>query len=579
MNIHDLSEYQLYKLKAIDPTLSSDWYQVIKDIVPQLNKEGQTSVYKNILKPRGICIGPDRKLVYIRPETLQSTIDSMQTKNKDLVSITLHMKKLLNSSAKQHNAIELADNIEAILGYLDNLDVQQVLQDQKNRQKIRVAFLYELAIWIDTITLNIDPGLRNLNVDNVKSYFKEVFIKQQIQGRDFRNWDSSDLSFQELTHLPPFIKEKGKDRKFFIVEGQDYWYLVGTANQINKNPYSFRRFLFEDKSGNSDEYIYLTSIVLEKDSIRSEEYLAHAAYCMTRLYTLDRGVSDTLLKFIHEIQQLYQSYLKPLLREPLQQDGGHPEEIVKERMIKYEKQLSILILQKLPKIIKMTAHDANDQDYLFYHLDQLMKQMSENIQDFRLQPLSMYSTSSEVMIVKLIALRRLINKSRTVFYTNEESLGENSQIMSTSLLTIKDKLAETELSLEQLQAVEEDIANYNYLKENGSFWEKLKLGKNPEYSLEEISQMRLDVHEQLFISIVRLAKTDSYSIVYAEFECNEIINENYRHYAVADGDLGISNLPRIVRLNEDRTKLDVASIREVMYEDIFKATQQWNTSA
>ena len=105
---------------------------------------------------------------------------------------------------------------------------------------------------------------------------------------------------------------------------------------------------------------------------------------MTRLYTLDRGVSDTLLKFIHDIQQLYQNYLKPLLREPLQQDGSHPEEIIKERMIKYEKQLSILILQKLPRIIQMTFHDINDQDYLFYHLDQLVKQMSENVQDFRL---------------------------------------------------------------------------------------------------------------------------------------------------------------------------------------------------
>lgn len=579
MNIHDLSEYQLYKLKSIDPTLSSDWLKIIKDILPKLNKEGQISIYKNILEPRGIRIGVNSNLIYKRPDTLKSTIESMQTKNKNLVSIASHMAKIIDPKIKQHNAIDLADKIEAILGYLDNLDIHDLIQDQKNRQKIRTAFLYDLAIWIDTIILDIDAGLRGLDTNTVKLYFKEVFIKQQIQGRDFRNWDSSDLSFQELTHLPLFIKKEGKDRKFFIVEGQDYWYLVGTASQIDKNPYSFRRFLYEDHSGDAREYIYLTSIVLKKDSISNAEYLAHASYCMTRLYTLDRGVSDTLLKFVHEIQQLHHNYLKPLLREPLQQDGTHPEEVIKERMIRYEKQLSILILQKLPRVIQTTFHDVNDQDYLFYHLDQLMKQMSENIQDFRLQPLSMYSTSSEIMIVKLIALRKLINKSRHLFYSNQESLGKNADIMGSSLLAIKEKLKETEINLEELQAVRENLDHYNSIKENGSIWQKIKLGKNPEYSLEEVAQMKVSLHEELFISIVRLAKTNNASIVYTEFECNEIINENYRHYAIADGKLGISNLPRVVRLNEDRTKLDIKSIKEVVYEDIFESNQQWNASA
>ena len=518
MNIHDLSEYQLYKLKSIDPTLSLDWREVIHDIVPQLDKENQTSVYKNILKPRGISVDTNRTLTYTHPNSLQWTIDNIHTKNKDLLSIASHMNKIIMSPDKNHNAIDLADNIEAILGYLDNLDMHEVLQDQKDRKQIRVAFLYDLALWIDPITLEIEGGLRKLDTNSVKSYFKEVFIKQQIQGRDFRNWDSSDLSFQELSHLPSFIKQQGEDRKFFIVEGQNYWYLVGTASQVGKNPYSFRRFIHEDSSGRANEFVYLTSIVLDKNHMQNTAYLAYAAHCMTRLYTLDRGVSDTLLKFIHNIQYLYQNYLKPLLREPLQQDGSHPEEIIKERMIKYEKQLSILILQKIPRIIQMTFHDINDQDYLFYHLDQLVKQMSENVQDFRLQPLAGYSTSSEIMIVKLIAFRRLLNKSRKVFYSDQESIDDNSHIMESSLLAIKDKVEEIDIYLEELNLQEENISNYNYFKEHGSFWQKMKLGKTPDYSLADIEQMRSSINEDLFISIVRLAKTESYSIVYTEFE-------------------------------------------------------------
>lgn len=139
-------------------------------------------------------------------------------------------------------------------------------------------------------------------------------------------------------------------------------------------------------------------------------------------------------------------------------------------MVKYEKQLSVLILQKLPRIIQVTVHDINDQEYLFYHLDQLMKQISENIQDFRLQPLSMYSDSSEIMTIKLITLRKLISKSRHIFYSEEGSSEEQSQIMNSSLKAVKEKLDETEVSLQQLQALEEDIASYNHIKEHGSFW-------------------------------------------------------------------------------------------------------------
>lgn len=104
------------------------------------------------------------------------------------------------------------------------------------------------------------------------------------------------------------------------------------------------------------------------------------------------------------------------------------------------------------------------------------------------------------------------------------------------------------------------------------------MGKAPEYSSEEVVQIRSSLHDELFISIVRLAKTEKNSIVYTEFECNEVINDNYRHYALANGVLGISNLPRVLRLNEDRAKIDIESIKNVLYEDVFKATQLWHVN-
>lgn len=578
MNIHDLSEYQLYKLKSIDPALSSDWYESVEKILPKLHKKSQYSIYKNILKPRGITISADKKLVYKRPETLSFTIGSIKTNNKDLISIASHMLKVVSSDIKAYNAIALADKVEALLGYLDNLEVHDSLLDQKSRHRIRIAFLYELANWIDTIELTIHSGLRQLNDDIVKSYFKEVFIKQQIQGRDFRSWDSSDLEFQELTHFPAFIKKEGLDRKFFIVEGQRYWFLIGIADQIDKNPYSFRRFLHEDSSGGGHhQFVYLTHIVLDKKRMKDSKYLTHSSYCMSRLYTLDRGVSDTILKFVNEIKRLYSCYLKPLLKEPLEQDGSQPEVIIKERLIKYEKQLSLLILQKLPNVIKLTENDINDRNYLFYHLDQLAKQMSDNIQDFRLQPLVMYSDSGEVMVIKLIAMRKLLDKLRLVLNAEQQRVEEHADHIKVPLTTVKEKLEETEISLSELQSYKDNIANYNEVKEKGSFWQKLKAGKTPNYSLEDIIETEQSVNEDLFIFIVRMAKNQNKGMVYPEFECNEIVNEKYRHYALADGELGISRLPRVLRLSENRSRFNADSIKEAVYQDIFESNQEWKS--
>ena len=577
MDILEISEYQLYKLKSIDPSLSADWQETISLILPDLNKESQNSIHKNILEPRGIYVDKGKGLIYKRPVTLKKTIKDIQTNNKDLIFIASDMLKIIDSCIEYYDAIQLADEIEAIFSYLDNLDLHNLPKEQKNRKKIRVAFLYDLAQWIDKVNLNVHAGLRGLDAHMVKSYLKEVFIKQKIQGRDFRKWDSSDISFQELTYLPRFIKHEGGKRSFMIVEGLEYWFLIGSADKRGKNPYSFRRFLHEDNTGiDTKKHIYLTHAVIRKYHMNDSQYLAYASYIMSRFYTLDSGVPDTLSRFINEIQKLDKIYLKPLLRKRLEQDGGSTEAIIKERMITYEKQVSVLILGKLPRIIQTTLHNINDQDYLFHNLDQLIKQMIDNLQDFRLQPLAIHSTSSEIMSIKLIALRKLLIKSHNLLCSQEKSTEERTKMMSKPLFKIQEKVNEIDISTKELKELKDNLNDYSQIKEKGTFWEKIKLGRRPNYTIEDITKEKLILQEDIFMSIINLAKNKSQGMVYVEFECDEVINKSYRHYALADGELGISRLPRVLRLPEDRKKFNIETIRETINQNVFESNQPWN---
>lgn len=577
MDIHELLEYQLYQLKSIDPALSSNWREVIQEILPELNIKSQNSLHKNILEPRGIYIDSDQNLNYQRRLSLKQTLSGIQTHNNDLMSIATNMLKIVDSSAKSYSAKQLADEIEIIFAHLGALNLNNVIEDQINYKIIRTAFLYDLAQWIDTVHLEVEPGLRGLDVHMVTSYLKEVFIKQKIQDQDFRKWSSSDVSFQEFTYLPTVIRNEGKSRKFIVVEGEAYWYLIGSPNEPNKNPYSFRRFLHEDNSGKpADEYVYLTHAVVKKHNLDNPKYLSHIAYIMSRFYTLDNEVPDTLVNFTNEIQTLNKKYLKPLLKKRIEQGVGSIEDTIKERMVNYEKQVSVLILGKLPRIIPLTLHSKHDRDYLFYNLDQLIKQMIENVQDFRLQPLAMYSTSSEIMSLKLVAIRKLLIKTHTLLCTKNISIEECSEVMSMPQVIIQEALEEAEASIRELDELIETVVDYWQVKKEGTLWQKIKLGVKPQYTLEEIAKSKLTVQENVFATIIRLAKERSNGIVYLEFECEEVMNENYRHYALADGALGISRLPKILRLPENRTEFDLNAVKKIINQNIFEAHQAWD---
>lgn len=570
MHISDLSEYQLYKLKSIDPNLSPDWREIVQSILPKLDSESRRSLYKSILEPRGVYFDAYEEFVSKRPATLKEVIQDLQTNNNHLLDIVSGMSNIISSRVDCYNAIQLADEIEAIFGHLDNLNLRGLAYEQRNRTRIKTAFLYDLAKWIDTIELEVSSGFRGLDSHIVKSYLKDVFIKQKIQDQDFQKWDSSDLSFQESTYLPSFIRSEGEDRNFFVVEGRDYWFLIGNADELGKNPYSFRRFLHEDSSEN---YIYLTHVVISKDDMHDSRSLARASDAMSRFYTLDLGTPITLLSFIKEAQDLRKRYLKPLLKERL---DGSTEDIIQKRMIAYEKQISILILQKIPRV-QSILHNKEDQNYLYYHLDKLVKQMIEGVQDFRLQPLVMNSPSSEILLIKLMALRKLLIKSHEFIFSQELSIEERSEAMGVPLSMFKEKLNETKISIEELRILKDELDDYLEIKKNGSFWKKIALGKRPRCTLEEIFKEKSLLEQELFISIVRAAKNQKRGMVYIEFEFDQVINENYRHYALADGKLGISRLPRVLRLPEDGKGFNIEDVSHVLNYNIFEANQLWHT--
>src|SRR5699024_3069699 len=130
--------YQLYKLKSIDPNLSPDWREIVQSILPKLDSESRRSLYKSILEPRGVYFDAyEEEFVSKRPATLKEVIQDLQTNNNHLLDIVSGMSNIISSRVDCYNAIQLADEIEAIFGHLDNLNLRGLAYEQRNRTRIK----------------------------------------------------------------------------------------------------------------------------------------------------------------------------------------------------------------------------------------------------------------------------------------------------------------------------------------------------------------------------------------------------------------------------------------------------------
>lgn len=106
----------------------------------------------------------------------------------------------------------------------------------------------------------------------------------------------------------------------------------------------------------------------------------------------------------------------------------------------------------------------------------------------------------------------------------------------------------------------------------GGLLVKLKMVKKPDFTVEDIDNSYVEMQENLFIDIVRIAKVQRQFMSYIELETGQTIDESYRHYALLDPKKQFGALPIVFSMPEDRARFDPKDVRNVLERDIFKST-------
>lgn len=459
----------------------------------------------------------------------------------------------------------MVDEIESAITLLQKVPLSSTLSERKQQQEIRTAFLYDCAKWLDNLTIIMPQTARKIDETTFKEFFLQVFLKSLIQGKNFQYYEAVDLDLFQITHFPDFLKDEAVSRKLLTVETQNYWFALAPAEKVEQNPFSLRRFLFEEKMGAG--YVYLNGLGLPKSLATSPTVQRVYLNQIGRIFSLDKNISEELKKFALRLKHLTHGELADILQGDFSFDGSNAERAVAGRVVKFEEALTSKVLQLLPTMFAITGQSEFNQDFLLNALSRFFGELQGLIEKFKLHPLARHSFVASNLAIKLICFEVLIQKNR-VWIFDGQSYQEKQEELGQAMQAFKNQYEESLAIQEELLALKSTLKTYEDKKANGGFLAKLGFGK-PKYSKEILDEELRTLNEDFFISILKLTKEHKRAVVYLEYETEYSPNELYRHYAIANQKHGLSRLPTIINLIEDRERFSFESLKDEVYWEIF----------
>jgi phenylalanyl-tRNA synthetase alpha subunit len=116
--------------------------------------------------------------------------------------------------------------------------------------------------------------------------------------------------------------------------------------------------------------------------------------------------------------------------------------------------------------------------------------------------------------------------------------------------------------------------------ENSSFLKRLfKKSENHELKINELKQNLIEVRDHCYLKIIAIQKQASQESVYLEAKnLISVIDSKVRHYAFANGENGVTRLPLLLQLPEDRNSFNMQSILMALNYEFLLSAKSWGLS-
>lgn len=568
------------QLSQLDVHLDQSWHSTLVKIFKNHDSAVQRLIYEQILKPKGIEYDAKQQcFINTQPRVslqgLIPTLNSPQTRH-----LAQNLVQSLDVIAKETDLNKLSEYLESIIEQIELIDTEDKPIINLEKKQIKTHFLYDIALIVANNKYQTPENSRHLTEKHFKSFIHDVYIKKQISGYSFYPLRPQALKLED-SPIMAYVLEQQKTRLFEIYEGTEYYYLITPASR-DEDPYSLRRFLFEEPS-RFREFFYLNGMVIHKEWIQQKlamntpqgELVRRAVECFV---SINKSISPEMVHFIESLDLMFQQKILPLLEQNLDQKMKYSLS-VNDRLLQLEQAISVYLLQEVHRAMDKIATSNDDFEYLFIHCIMLFSNLIFAYEVFQSQPALLFNQQAKSFKYRLIAWIKIVQKRQAEIFVRMPDEQEQLTCHKNAMSIIDNIKGILDTAKKDIRQIERQIKEKeNDLKEqaSGGFLKRLFNKKEDiEHQIVQYHDELFDIKRKSFLDIIKQAKQHTKNIIYLEYENIIGISDTVRHYAVNMGIYGFSRLPILVQLPEDKELFDIHQTYNSLLHEFNIRNQDW----
>ncbi|UOH74171.1 hypothetical protein MOW08_09915 [Acinetobacter schindleri] len=208
-----------------------------------------------------------------------------------------------------------------------------------------------------------------------------------------------------------FLIKEQEIRHFDIVRTSQFLFIVVPVMDVQQNPYSIRRFLIEEKDALEDQ-VYLNVLVLNLKEDMDEDLVETLKLQMQRMVTLQSQIHLDVRDIVHNLEQVSELKLLPLLVEPVQVVEKNADVVAQRHLKQLEEILTRELLLPMRDAIRDHLSHIEEFAYLYLHVHKIFTEILAYYRDFKAHSGFMFNSYIQNFEYKLLAFIRLLEKRK-----------------------------------------------------------------------------------------------------------------------------------------------------------------------
>ncbi|NNH01783.1 hypothetical protein [Acinetobacter sp. ANC 5414] len=564
------------QLKQIDPILDKNWQQQLDSILSTTPQALQQKIEDQYLKPKNISWNYLNQTFEFKDHISLKELQ-LNTQNSELLQLAHKINTTLSYLQSYQTDFQIADYLETIVREINQIDLDNP-KDIQAQQLIKKAFLYDAALIIRELNFSVSENHRHLDIEQVRTFIFEVFMKSEILGSWFSHILLSEYADQELTIFQDYFIHEQQVRDFEIIKTFQYYFVLSSSYESSISAYSIRRFLTEESFGKEDRF-YISGLVLDPQQLNQPNYFENFKQLMTRIIGIQSKMNPHVVELVESLHDYNHQRLIPSLKEILNIQSFSVEHLVKEHLEILEKDLSLNILEPFLKGLKNSVQYTDELEFCYLNILRLINEFLHQLEILSQEPMLRFNPHARLFKYRLIAYLKLLEQRRAqifVLFHDEFHYQQNVRAVSAPTQEMRellnDAIEQTRQIQQQIRQLEREMQN----QQNDSFIKRLfKKPENHEFKINELKQNIIDVRDRCYLRIIALQKQTTQVSVYLEAKNLIPVDSKMRHYAFANGENGVTRLPLLLQLPEERNSFNMQSVLLALNYEFMLSVKSW----